>query len=120
MKAYSVQQKVFIVNEYYRSRNYVLRAQRNFCIGSQVYLNIFQNVFVLFLMGYGVYTVKAWFQQDDMRPHTAGNVDFFKETFGNRVLSNGFLHVDSGGFEWPLFSPDLNPYDIFPVDISHH
>jgi hypothetical protein len=39
-------------------------------------------------MGYGVDIDKAWFQKNGARPHTASNVlEFFKEAFGNRVLS---------------------------------
>jgi hypothetical protein len=41
---------------------------------------------------------------------TAGIVlGFLQETSRNRILSNRFLHVHGGGFEWPPLLSDLNP-----------
>jgi hypothetical protein len=69
-------------------------------VSFQVYLNVLQNNFKPFLMGYGADTEMAWFQKDGTRPHTDGNaLGLFMEIFGNTVRINRFPRVHGEGFE---------------------
>ena len=56
----------------------------------------------------------AYFQQDGAKPHTSNSVlDILYEHFGGRIVSNRFPKRFDCGFQWPPYSPDLNPCDYF-------
>lgn len=47
----------------------------------------------------------SWFQEDGATAHTSGrSMHFFKEIFGDRIISKDV---------WPPHSPDLNPPDFY-------
>ena len=51
---------------------------------------------------------KVIFQQDGAPPHTSNaTLSWLKTQFGDRVISR------RADFEWPAYSPDLNPADFF-------
>ena len=56
----------------------------------------------------GINPLKVYFQQDGAPVHcTAANLQFLEESFPGKVIAR------KAEFEWPPYSPDLNPCDFF-------
>ena len=57
---------------------------------------------------------RAWFMQDGATPHTAWqSLAILYEHFGARVISGNFKRHFNCGMDWPPYSPDLTPCDLF-------
>ncbi len=56
----------------------------------------------------------AVYQQDGAKPHTSDkNLLLLRNTFKNLVISNRFPQLFNTGWNWPPYSPDLNPCNYF-------
>ena len=57
---------------------------------------------------------KAIFQQDGAKLHTSDeNLLLLRNVFKKREISNHFPNLFNCGWNWPPYSPDLNPCDYF-------
>ena len=66
------------------------------------------QMFVAELKRRGLWTQRAWFQQDGATCHTTpATLEVIKEHFGQRVISLKTAHI------WSPNSPDLTPLDFF-------
>ena len=57
---------------------------------------------------------QIWFMQDGATPHRTNDVfKVLEEHFDNRVIALKYRSKTGKGYDWPPYSPDLNPCDFF-------
>jgi hypothetical protein len=81
---------------------------------SERYLSMLRNTSVPHLLATGLPLETQWFMQDGARLHAPNVVmDFLRDTFNSRVISNRFPNRFACGQDCPPNSPHLNPCDYF-------
>lgn len=83
-------------------------------IDSEMYLKLLQDDVIPQLRQRSMRLRDQYFQQDGARVHTTYPVlEYLNRTFGGKVISNRFTDFFNTGFQWPPYSPDLNPCDFY-------
>lgn len=81
-------------------------------VNTDSYLNLIKNEFVPYLRSRNLIN-NSFFMQDGAPAHTATPVlKYLNEIFRDRVISTKYPQKYNVGFEWPPYSPDLNPLDF--------
>jgi hypothetical protein len=87
-------------------------------VNSERYLSMLRIRFESHLLATGLPLETEWFMQAGARPHTANVVlDFLRDIFKRRIISNRFPERFECGQNWPPNRHDLNPCDLLSLRV---
>jgi hypothetical protein len=82
-------------------------------VNSHNYVELLENKFIPAVQRLGNLN-RSWFMQDGARPHRTPEIfDLLEKHFQERVIAFEYPKFKGKGFDWPTYSPDLNPCDFW-------